>query len=248
MSGALLNTGLRAVTSVAGIGTELLSATGLMPAMFKAPRKIGTIIPDVTIEESHSDRLTVTQHPVASGSQIADHAYKMPATITMRVGFSNSSVISAGVQGFMQGGGFSDLSGGLTGAGKGLLSSFTEERVSDIYRQLLKLQFDETAWQKGEVALQPFTLITGKRTYKTVVITELSVRTDHTTEWSLMVECHMQEVVFVTTSQTTQPAQSDQVKKEQTASPTDQPDKTAQPTEPTGPQPTLLGRLAGVRK
>src|SRR4029077_19725214 len=109
MSGALLNTGLRAVTSVAGIGTELLSATGLMPAMFKAPRKIGTIIPDVTIEESHSDRLTVTQHPVASGSQIADHAYKMPATITMRVGFSNSSVISAGVQGFMQGGGFSDL-------------------------------------------------------------------------------------------------------------------------------------------
>ena len=59
----------------------------------------------------------------------------------------------------------------------------------------------------------PFTLTTGKRTYQNMVIVELGVRTDHTSEYSLMLECHMQEVFIVdtqTTTQPAQPAQSDQ--------------------------------------
>lgn len=246
MSGALVSTGLRAISSVAGIGTQVLNATGLMPAMFKAPRKIGTIIPDVTIEESHSDRLTVTQHPIVDGTQIADHAFRLPPTITMRLGFSNSNVVGAGVQGFTEGGGFSDLGGAIAGVGKGLLSSFTEQRVTDIYRALRKLQFDEVAWKAGRVALQPFTLVTGKRTYEKVVITELSVRTDHTTEYALMVECHMQEIIIVKTSQTTQPAQENQTKKEQTATPTDQSDKTVKPPESTERPPSTILRFHGI--
>jgi hypothetical protein len=234
MSGALV-----AISSVAGIGVQALSASGLMPAWIRAPRSIGTIIPDVTIEESHSDRLTVTQHPIANGSPVSDHAYKMPATITMRLGFSNSNVVGAAVQGFMSGGGFTDLAGGLAGAGEGLLSSFTEQRVKDIYAKLVALQFDKTAWEQGGVALMPFKLTTGKRTYDNVVITEISVRTDHTSEYALMVECHMQEVFIVTTSSTTQPSQANQAIPGQTAAPTDQADKSATPV-PAGRTPSLF--------
>ena len=237
MSGALL-----AVSSVAGIGQQALTASGLMPAWIRAGRKIGTIIPDVTIEENHSDRLTVTQHPIADGTQIADHAYKMPATVTMRLGFSNSNVVGAAVQGFMSGGGFSDIGGGLLGAGKGLLSSFSEQRCIHIYDQLRLLQFDQDAWDAGQVALRPFELTTGKRVYPNMVITELQVRTDHTSEYSLMIEVHMQEVRIVTTSSTTQPSQENQAAPQKTQSPTDQTNKAATPVDPN----SVLGGQLGV--
>jgi hypothetical protein len=237
MSGALLG-----ISAVGGIAQQAVSASGLLPAWIRAPRMIGTIIPDVTIEESHSDRLTVTQHPIVDGSPISDHAFKLPATIVMRVGFSNASVVAAAVQGFQGGGGFSDLGGGLAGAGSGLLSSFSEERVKNIYKQLLDLQFDRTKWDQGERALLPFKLTTGKRTYDNVVITDLSIRTDRTTEYSLVVECHMQEVILVKTDSTTQPAQSSQALAAKTASPTDQATKSAE--APTGIG-TVLTRLLG---
>lgn len=39
------------------------------------------IIPDVTIAETHSDEVVVTTHPVDTGAQIADHAYRQPASV-----------------------------------------------------------------------------------------------------------------------------------------------------------------------
>ena len=58
------------VSVFAGVGQQALAATGLMPAFIRAPRSIGTIIPDVTIEEHFSDRATVTMHPLAHGTVI----------------------------------------------------------------------------------------------------------------------------------------------------------------------------------
>jgi len=226
MSGALLG-----ISAAGGIATQALRATGLMPAMFGRTRKIGTIIPDVTIEESHSDRVTFTQHPVAVGSPVHDHAYRMPATVTMRLGFSNANVIGgavqAGVEGFAKGG----FGGALESAGESVFDSFTEEKVRKTYKKLLDMQFDQDAWEANKAPLKEFTLTTGKRTYKNMVITEISVRTDRTTEYSLMVEVHMQEVFFVKTSSTTQPSQTDQKNPSQTASPTDQAGKSAAPVK-----------------
>jgi len=200
------------------------AASGLMPAFIRNSRKVGTIIPDVTIEENHSDRLQVTQHPVARGSPISDHAFKLPATVTMRLGWTNANPIGAGVQGFM--------SGGFAGAAEGLLSSATEERVKDIYASLVKLQYDDQAAKNGGNPVVPFDLTTGKRTYKNMVIVELGVRTDHTTEYSLMIECNMQEVFIVETQSTTQPAQSNQAKPDQTQDTTNAPDKKTDTPEP----------------
>jgi len=54
-------------------------------------RSFGGIIPDVTIEETGSDDLEITQHPVQQGAAITDHSYKKPVTLKMELGFSEKS-------------------------------------------------------------------------------------------------------------------------------------------------------------
>ena len=192
MSGALalVGTGLT-------LGLPALQQTGLVPAWIRQGRKIGSIIPDVVIEEQHADRLTVTQHPIADGSPISDHAYRMPATLTMRCGWSNANVVGAAVSGFM--------SGGLSGAGAGALSSLTESRAKEIYAKLRAMQ------GTPETPVQLFDITTGKRDYTNMALLELSVTTDHTKEYSLFVEAHFQEVFRVKTRSTTQPASTEMV-------------------------------------
>jgi hypothetical protein len=202
------------------VGSQALSATGLMPAFIRAQRQIDTIIPDVTIEEHHSDRMEITNHPVASGSPISDHAYRQPSQVVMRLGWTNSNPLGAVGSGFSSGGGFSDLAGGLAGAATGALSAFTEQRVKDIYATLLSLQAGGTPGTTDPKPM-PFALTTGKRNYKNMLIAELRVTTDRHSEYSLMVEARMQEVIIVTTSTTDTPGQADQAQPSKTASTTD---------------------------
>lgn len=61
------------------------------PALFMPyPRSIGGIIAQVTIEESATDDLVITEHPVEQGAPIADHAFKRPSNVTIRAGWSVS--------------------------------------------------------------------------------------------------------------------------------------------------------------
>lgn len=53
-------------------------------------RAIGQIIPDVVVEEVHRDEMTITQHPVEKGAPVSDHAFLNPATVEMRIGWSDS--------------------------------------------------------------------------------------------------------------------------------------------------------------
>lgn len=62
-------------------------------------KRIGGIFPDVVIEEQHVDELVITEHPVAQGAPITDHAYKTPARITMTCGWSESSQHQALING-----------------------------------------------------------------------------------------------------------------------------------------------------
>ena len=60
------------------------------------PRLIGTIIPDIVVEEICHDQLQITEFPVESGAPISDHAYKRPPEVIMRCGFSNSTAQTEG--------------------------------------------------------------------------------------------------------------------------------------------------------
>ena len=56
-------------------------------------RSIADVIPDVAVEEIHSDDLIITDHPVEQGAAISDHAFKKPAEVSLRYGWSDSSAI-----------------------------------------------------------------------------------------------------------------------------------------------------------
>ena len=73
-----------------GLGT-LVSTAPQVSTVLIQPRNIGGFVADVTIEEQHVDRMVITKHPVEQGAAITDHAYKEPAKVTIRAGFSNSS-------------------------------------------------------------------------------------------------------------------------------------------------------------
>ena len=59
-------------------------------------RMIGTLMPDVVVEEIHNDQLAITKHPVEMGAAISDHSFRMPSTIIMKIGYSNSTGQSEG--------------------------------------------------------------------------------------------------------------------------------------------------------
>ncbi|MBB3811465.1 phage baseplate protein [Pseudochelatococcus contaminans] len=66
--------------------------------LISSGRSIGTIIPNVVIEEIHRDDLIVTDHPVEKGAAISDHAFKRPEEVELRCGWSNSV---AGYEGYV---------------------------------------------------------------------------------------------------------------------------------------------------
>lgn len=60
------------------------------PVTIRTARRIGDIEATVTIEESGSDELEITQHPVQRGAAITDHAYVKPAGLAVRVMFAET--------------------------------------------------------------------------------------------------------------------------------------------------------------
>lgn len=123
------------------------------------------IIPDVTIAEVHSDEVTVTSHPVDTGAQIADHAFRQPAVVICTFGWSDSSRL---VNSLFDGSLF-----------KGI------ESVKDVYDKLLRLKD----------ARQVLKLSTGKRVYDAVIITKLMTTTTVDTENSAIIEVTFQEIL-----------------------------------------------------
>lgn len=51
---------------------------------FKPTRMVGFIVPDCAVEERHTDRVQVTQHPVEYGAMISDHAIILPKEVSIR--------------------------------------------------------------------------------------------------------------------------------------------------------------------
>ncbi len=156
----------------------------VVTAVFMPKRKLGPIKAQVTIEETHSDELVITEHPVEQGAAISDHAYKRPAEVTLKCGWSNSGLQSVGQ---VLTAAYGLIADGSSGSGFNY--------VKDVYRKLLALQESRI----------PFTILTGKRQYKNMLIRSLSTTTDETSENCLNVTVSCREVILVRTRVTTVP-------------------------------------------
>ena len=165
--------------STAGIAAGAL-ATGstIANVLLRDGRKLGTIIPNVVVEEVHTDTLTITDHPVEQGAPITDHAFKNPAELSMRIGWSSSSVALDAV-----------VSSVVDSVKAGKLTTPKIKTVRDIYEDLLKLQ----------ASRKPFDVSTGKRLYKDMLIKSISTTTDASSENSLVVSVVLRQIIIVQT-------------------------------------------------
>ncbi len=148
--------------------------SNISTVLLRDGRRLGGIIPDVVVEEVHTDTLTITDHPVEQGAEITDHAYKNPAELSMRIGWSKSSL---------------NLNGVIGGLVSGSLLSGSIRTLRDVYEELLKLQGSR----------KTFDVSTGKRLYRNMLIRSLSTTTDATTENALIVTVVLREVIIVQT-------------------------------------------------
>ncbi|MEN6629816.1 MAG: phage baseplate protein [Sulfuricella sp.] len=146
---------------------------------------IGGIEIQATLEESFTDSLQVTDHPVQVGANITDHSFIRPSEVVIRCGWSNSSM--------------SALIGAVTSLFKqGSLPK--KDFVSSIYSQLLALQESRA----------PFDITTSRRNYSDMLITSLSATTDQETGNVLVVTATCRQVIMVSTSATKLPPKSAQ--------------------------------------
>jgi len=173
-----------------------LAQYGLDSILIRPRRGIGHITAQVTIEETHHDDLEITDHPVEQGAIISDHAYKRPAELVIRAGWSDSPSVTGLIAGVVAGVS-STVSGFQSSASRAGVNSRAAgnsgSQVRDIYAALLKLQTDRT----------PFDVFTGKRVYTNMLLKALSVTTDAKTEHALMVTATLRQVLVARTQTVT---------------------------------------------
>jgi hypothetical protein len=203
------------------LGLGVLAASGLASVLLRRSRSIGDIIPGVVIEETQIDQLAITEHPVEIGAPVSDHAYRRPAEVIMKCGWSNSSPLTIG--------GFSIpfISQGLASS---VMSLGEKDFVTETYAMLQKLQ----------ASREPFNVTTGKRLYKNMLIESLAVTTDETTENALMVVCKMREVIIVVAVTRSTPSEEQQAAPEETQGTAENGPASSEPSSPppnSGPTP-----------
>jgi hypothetical protein len=142
----------------------------------KPKRNIGGITNYATFEETHTDDLEITEHPIEQGASITDHAFKKPAELVLNFGLSNS---------LNQDG----LLGGVKIVPPSLLAGSGVEQVKKIYEQLLQMQSDR----------ELLTVNTGKRSYANMLIKKLVTTTNRQNENTLVVTATFKQVLLVAT-------------------------------------------------
>lgn len=60
------------------------------------PAFIGSVVPQLIIEQDMVDDVRPTDHPVEQGAEITDHAVKLPSAVQFRLGWTNSSQAAQG--------------------------------------------------------------------------------------------------------------------------------------------------------
>lgn len=158
-----------------------------------------TLVPQATFEETHTDELEITDHPVESGAVISDHAFKRPAEVIIRCGWSNSPSRPGGFFGAAITGGraLEELVSDTLGitAVQSVLSGNSVEQVKAIYARLLAIQESRV----------PFDILTGKRAYKSMLLKQLRIDTAKDSENALIVTAHCRQIIIVTTGTVTVP-------------------------------------------
>lgn len=162
-----------------------------------AAQPANVILPHITIDERHLDSMSITEHPVEQGAGISDHAYKNPAELVVRYGWSKSGgSIAPGTS-------ILTIPSNIT-----IIPTFSDPNVLNVvYDRLLKLQ----------EASQLVNVVTGKRSYFNMLIAAIQVDTDRRSENVLDIRIVFRQIVIAKTQIATVPPKEQQQMPDKTA-------------------------------
>lgn len=152
--------------------------------LFKPLRRFGEFRATVVIDEDAEDEAFISRHPVEIGPRATDNAFMEPTSLKITMGWTNS-VASAIQADISQIPAILATGGDLTS----LFGNVTLNNSTKVYAGLLALMR----------TLTPFTIVTGKRRYPTMLIQHLSVPTNSKTENALIVTARCKEIILVQT-------------------------------------------------
>ena len=213
------------------IGLQAIEIRPVQRGIF-TPDASAPIIAQATLEEQHIDELEITDHPVEQSAAITDHAFKRPAMLVLRLGWSDSAsgpvgldnqAITAAAALLGQPAPLIAAIPATVGGIQSLQAQLTGNAVNqarDVYQKLLKLQSERVL----------FSVNTGKRSYTNLLLKALSTSTDHRTEHALFITMVCRQLIITTTqvvSVSTDPSVQSQPQK--TAPPQNQGNKQLQP-------------------
>lgn len=156
---------------------------GSQSVLFRPKRSIGNFTAQVTISETHTDEMEITDQPVELGAAMSDHAFMRPQEVTIKCLWSDSPAIT-GIIGGILGAASSTVSGVAS-----LISGTNVTQSKAVYDQLLLLQQSRI----------PFDVVTGKRKYTNMLIKSMRVETSKETENALMATLTLRQVILVST-------------------------------------------------
>lgn len=135
----------------------------------------------IAILEDHHDELEITDHPVEQGATVTDHAYKLPAMLSMQIGWSTSSTLNSAIPSLLGviGQPLSplDVASLFSGGGSDIF-------IRQVYSRLVALQAQRTL----------LTIFTGKRVYNNMLLRTLGTRTAEDTEHCLIISATFKEI------------------------------------------------------
>jgi hypothetical protein len=203
---------------MSAIGNAVAAGQILIQLLTKKPRRgfsdplvdggTGTdlFVPDATIEEVHSDDLEITDHPVEQGTVISDHAFKRPSELIITAGWSNSPN-NSGLKNQILGAAANTSPAlqaviGAAEAINGVVSLFSSNGQGSPSKAAYLKLFD---MQRNRFL---FTIYTGKRAYRNMIVKSLATTTDAKTENSLIIRIGCREILMAQTQTITVPDSS----------------------------------------
>jgi hypothetical protein len=170
------------------------------------PTGTNLFVPDATIEEVHNTELEITDHPVEQGTTISDHAFKRPEELIITAGWSDSPN-NSGLKNQILGAAANASPAlqaviGAAEAINGVVNLFGSNGSSTpskaAYLKLLDMQSNRFL----------FTIYTGKRAYRNMIIKSLATTTDAKTENSLIIRIGCRQILMAQTKTVTVPDSS----------------------------------------
>lgn len=132
------------------------------------------VLPNLVLREEHHEEVRVTEQPVEIGAAITDHSFNMPSDLHLTYGWSNASI--KGLIG--------NFSGGLLSRG---IRNFGENYCFKIYNQLYALKLNRYLCK----------VVTYKRVYENMIITDVRTSTDAETTYSMIVDITLKQIFMV---------------------------------------------------